>query len=113
MPQGANETGSPSRPTVTDYFDKRSLAKAESRGTNLQTAADDPSEARVTIWKELMRLKEKDGLSGSQHLSRATIRNLRGKVRRERLRSRKRNRKQVRKGNSLELGANGSSGPNS
>ena len=55
-------------------FDKTSMTKTQSGNTMLNTTDDVMSATRVTIWKELMRQKEEDGLDGSEHLPRATIR---------------------------------------
>ena len=50
-----------------------------------------------------MQLKEEEGLSGSEHLSRAQILRIRSKVRRERIRVKKRTQKLERKMTSMGL----------
>lgn len=79
-------------------MDKGSTANKTNSGISMmRTAADgeNRSETRVTIWKELMKAKEDDQLSGHEKLPRSKIKEIRNKIRRDRdrLRSRKRPRK--------------------
>ena len=71
-----------------------------------QTADDLTTQAgapKIAIWKQLMKLKEEEGLSGSEHLSRAQILRIRSKARRDRLRLKKRTQKLERKRTSMGL----------
>ena len=73
------------------------MTKTQSGVTMLNTTDDVMSATRVTIWKELMRQKEEDGLDGSEHLPRSTIRQIRTRVKRERIAERKRSKKMMKR----------------
>ena len=70
-------------------FDKTSMTKTQSGVTMTQTVDDMMSATRVTIWKELMKMKEEEGLDGTEHLPRSTIKQIRSKIKRERIAERK------------------------
>jgi len=88
-------------------MDKGSYAYRTQSGLSyLKTAdgGDDMSETRGTIWKQLVKQKEEDGLSGYERLSRNVIKAIRNKIRRERTRSKKKSMKGLtRKMTSMEM----------
>ena len=99
---------SPEAKNMQDYVNKmqRSTTKTHSGATLPQTADDLTVQAggpKIAIWKQLMKLKEEEGLSGSEHLSRAQILRIRSKARRDRIRVKKRTQKLERKMTSVGL----------
>ena len=99
---------SPQAKNMQDYVNKmqRSTTKTHSGATLPQTADDLTVQAgdhKIAIWKQLMKLKEEEGLSGSEHLSRAQILRIRSKARRDRIRVKKRTQKLERKMTSMGL----------